>query len=314
MIVAITKEQAALGRQLRDTWIARGRSIGKVDHDRVERGVVAAYGAAKLKPVPVRWFPSPIKALSAAAQMVKAGAKPVVGDLFTKPLEVSRKIRENQIDERVRAVVARELHDPVNTATRSISGGVAAEMSIRALVIGDRYKSTGQMLQKIISDMSLCDQKLGVLASVAFDRVIGVAKAETWAGLIHANEAGWLFPFSNVVIATERPTRISFDADGEPHSAQGMAIEYPDGYGVFCWHGTIVPHEAVAGKVEWGDVTRAADKNVQKAVVEMTAEKWSKKEDKKPDETEEERYEAAMAVQRLGGIAAVGELLEEEKG
>ncbi|HEY9717928.1 MAG TPA: hypothetical protein V6C69_10695 [Trichormus sp.] len=47
-------------------------------------------------------------------------------------------------------------------------------------------------------------------------------------------------PFSNVCFVSDQPIRIELDDRGRLHSADFKAIEYPDGFHLYSWHGTTV--------------------------------------------------------------------------
>jgi hypothetical protein len=56
-----------------------------------------------------------------------------------------------------------------------------------------------------------------------------------------ATSAGWWWPHTDFVMAVERPTHIDRDAQGRLHSETRAAIAWPDGWGVYSWHGVRVP-------------------------------------------------------------------------
>ncbi len=56
-----------------------------------------------------------------------------------------------------------------------------------------------------------------------------------------ARNSGWWWPFENTVILTERPSNIMLDKIGRFHCKDGPAIEYPDGFKLYFWHGFILP-------------------------------------------------------------------------
>lgn len=58
-----------------------------------------------------------------------------------------------------------------------------------------------------------------------------------------ARSIGVWFPYNRVCIVSDRPRKILLDEQGRLHSETGKAIEYSDGWGVSCWHGTIVPDD-----------------------------------------------------------------------
>ena len=73
-----------------------------------------------------------------------------------------------------------------------------------------------------------------------FQEVCNLEKeTEKLAGLIlNAKHSGWWWPLENLCIATERPVFLQKDDQGRLHCETRAAIEYPDGWGVFSWHGT----------------------------------------------------------------------------
>jgi hypothetical protein len=72
----------------------------------------------------------------------------------------------------------------------------------------------------------------------------------TGLDLIHgqqqvARSAGWWWAYQDFAVITERPAALHRDANGDLHSADSMAISYPDGWGFWCWHGRRVPQWVV---------------------------------------------------------------------
>jgi len=47
------------------------------------------------------------------------------------------------------------------------------------------------------------------------------------------------------VLLTERPVHVELDARGRLHSESRAAIEYPDGFGLYRWHGVAVPEHVI---------------------------------------------------------------------
>jgi len=56
---------------------------------------------------------------------------------------------------------------------------------------------------------------------------------------------GWWWPFKHAVIITSRPTFLSRDAQFRLHNETGQALSYPDGWGVWVWHGVRVPANVI---------------------------------------------------------------------
>lgn len=54
-------------------------------------------------------------------------------------------------------------------------------------------------------------------------------------------ETGWLIPLPGAVIVGARPAVLHRDARGDLHNPAGLALAYPDGWGLYAWHGRRVP-------------------------------------------------------------------------
>jgi hypothetical protein len=54
-------------------------------------------------------------------------------------------------------------------------------------------------------------------------------------------ETGWLIPMPDAVIVGARPAVLHRDARGDLHNPAGLALAYPDGWGLYAWHGRRVP-------------------------------------------------------------------------
>jgi hypothetical protein len=62
-----------------------------------------------------------------------------------------------------------------------------------------------------------------------------------------AKTSGFTWWSRDVLSISDRPLFIKRDAEGKLHSDTGNAIEYPDGWGIACWHGVQIPVEWVSG-------------------------------------------------------------------
>ncbi len=60
-----------------------------------------------------------------------------------------------------------------------------------------------------------------------------------------ARAAGWWWPFQHAVILTERPISIARDGANRLHCEDGPALLYPDGFGIWAWHGLRVDRKII---------------------------------------------------------------------
>jgi hypothetical protein len=65
----------------------------------------------------------------------------------------------------------------------------------------------------------------------------------SWASI--AGSCGFWWPFERICLLSERPGELHRDKQGNLHSASGPAVRYPDGWSVYCWHGSRVPGAAI---------------------------------------------------------------------
>jgi hypothetical protein len=53
-------------------------------------------------------------------------------------------------------------------------------------------------------------------------------------------ECAWFFPFEEVCVVCDRPTKLAFDKQFRLHADEGSAIEFSDGFCTYARHGKLV--------------------------------------------------------------------------
>jgi hypothetical protein len=56
-----------------------------------------------------------------------------------------------------------------------------------------------------------------------------------------AKDCGWYWAYKGICILSEKPIYMKTDDEGRLHHEARMAIEYEDGFGLYMWHGVMVP-------------------------------------------------------------------------
>ena len=74
---------------------------------------------------------------------------------------------------------------------------------------------------------------------------IGINNLDKVSGLQSMLTYGWWWPFQNAVIITPLPIKLTRDDQNRLHNEVTMAIEYPDKWGVYAWHGVRVPKDII---------------------------------------------------------------------
>jgi len=82
----------------------------------------------------------------------------------------------------------------------------------------------------------------GWLSYYDFVARIGVKGTEPLHGLQKLSQScGWFWPYEKICVLTERATALERDNRRRLHGETSMAMGFGDGWGVFAWHGVIVP-------------------------------------------------------------------------
>jgi hypothetical protein len=105
--------------------------------------------------------------------------------------------------------------------------------------------------------------------------VCGVVGSEAASGWIQVGRScGWWWPLERACLMTERHNRLILDSDAELHSQTGLAVAYPDGWGVCCWHGVQIPEWVVAEpeKITTESVLTAQNPGIRAAMVAQFGE------------------------------------------
>ena len=105
----------------------------------------------------------------------------------------------------------------------------------------------------------------------AFDRVCGLDGADCLHGLMEVARAcgGW-WPNRSGVLLCERPVRLALDDQGRLHSGSGAAVEYPDGWSIWAWHGVRVPPRVIEDpeSLRAQEILAERDVEVRRAMIE----------------------------------------------
>ena len=119
-----------------------------------------------------------------------------------------------------------------------------------AVLVGSQVGNQVREQVRNQSDMCWGQHDAGWLSWLDYFRVVAALSSVNQAlGLIRVAQCcGWWWPKRRVVIFTERPARLERDNQGRLHSETSAAIEYPDGWGIFAWHGIRVSPEVILEK------------------------------------------------------------------
>ena len=206
--------------QYMERWLKIGLSTEPLDRDAASAAIDEVYVCAGKKPPEIKIFlNSPL-----------AGA---VGAAFLKELKISG----NQVWNQVRNQVWEQVGDQVWNQVRNQVWEQVGEQ------VGDQVRNQ-------VNKAGYGSHDAGWLAFYDFFKTeTNLECCKKITGLINAAmNCGWFWPFENAVIITERPRKITLDDQKRLHCENGLAIEYPDGWGVSVWRGVHIPEKWVKGE------------------------------------------------------------------
>ena len=211
MIERISKEQADRMPEFVRKWTDIGLSTGPADRPSADRAIGMMYAGGGLAAPKIVWCGSPLG--NGLARAVIDGS------------------RLDRVGASVRDSVGASAWDSVGASVRA---------SVRASVGASVWDSVG--------DSGYGQHDADWLAFYRyFNEVIGlVEKTAPLVGMWElAESAGWWLPHEHICWISERPVALHRDAQGRLHAADRLAIEYPDGWGVYAWHGVRVPARVI---------------------------------------------------------------------
>jgi hypothetical protein len=120
-------------------------------------------------------------------------------------------------------------------------------------------KKAGELLgvtpQEALGYVCYGSQEAGWLSQYAYLEDVCGLDCSLLHGLIGCLDIGWWWPMDNAVVVTPLPTEIHRDVQGRLHRPDGFAITYPDGWGVYSFHGVRVVEPKLVEKMIAGNFT-----------------------------------------------------------
>jgi len=283
----LTPEQEALIPVYRDKWRQIALSTERIDRAKAESAIKAAY-IANGKPEPeVEFFSSPCvvwKSLSCYWQnylgnRLRAIAGLPLTEIPENQLEIYElgkrlfKLNqltdvyfylfqslqeplesvENPLESHFKNLVPRSLIEQLDQYSQSVRGGaVYSGGGIFFEAMNDcKYLIEYQKFcmwtrpEVLAGDAAFLDFGFSVL-NYPYD----LEKWEIFQQLIVS--CGWIYSYEKTCIVCDRPLKLSFDSQDRLHAEGKPAIQFPDGWGLYSYHGVTLPKKyGVVPPQEW---------------------------------------------------------------
>lgn len=235
----LTDEQKAAIPAYVKKWIGIGLRTGETDWETFDKYFPVCYEKAGLK------YPKNVVRVQS----------PLVGALASSIAEGILRKRGVVRDE-VRDAVHGAVDGAVGAAVDGVVGGVVDLAKKENITISWHYWLGGQFwvggywyysVSYVNYLFDICNLKL---SKDIMERAFAYRKV--------CESVNYIWPNRNFVIVCARPVHIDRDEQGRLHSETRKAIQYPDGWGLYMWHGVwvnekIVKHPEQLTKKDWMD-------------------------------------------------------------
>jgi hypothetical protein len=223
----LTAAQTAELPAIRDAWIAIGLSTEPAERPRAEAAARLAYRRAGLaEPADIVWTGSPMAGAVLAAAVSKRRSQHL-----GQPL--SKEIRSNvtcQVTRRASTLVA-------GCVASRVRREVVRQVARQVACVWGPVRHEIDRVERPRSNAGYGQHDAHWLAFYGALNRFGVDTSPLDGLTEIASACGWWWPFKNLCILTERPSRVERDSCGRLHASTGPAVVYPDGWSVYAWHG-----------------------------------------------------------------------------
>ncbi|MEE8434284.1 MAG: hypothetical protein V3S64_05800 [bacterium] len=249
-IYDLTPEQEILLTRFRDEWVNVELCTDAADRPRAEAAIAQLYRELGKDDPCFVWCDSPLSAYRALDDEGR-GAR-VVNAYWPKESDSEAHIFATLHGE-IRARVEKKLDNDIERRLEdwlfNNLGGSVAEDIQRGL-----WSSLGREGPNLNSTDLWGQQDASWICHYLFLEAIGLqfeAKARRLLGLWEevARSCMWWWGFENLCFVCERPERMLWSENTGFHCADGPAIRFRDGWGVYVWKGLYVPPEMMEAPV-----------------------------------------------------------------
>jgi hypothetical protein len=231
MITKLTKEQEEKFTIYRDKWIKIGLSTEPANRKETEDGIRVAYKIAGLQP--------PNKIVWCGSPFSQGLTRAVVFGLLKSEIKIKKEIGKN-----LKASVWASVGDSVGDSVRaSVGDSGYGQHDANWLAFYEYFKETCGLDEQT--------QKL-----------VGLWKI--------SKNAGWWLPHEKICWISERHNILKRNKEGRLHCENGLALQYPDEWGIYALNGIRVPEWLVitpAEKIDPALALKETNADVQREII-----------------------------------------------
>ena len=250
----MTPEQEKLIPVYQEKWMKIVRSTERVDRDRAEKNIKAAYELMGEKEPEVIFCDSPYAALDVVDWYDKESS--LMGTTMGLPPQCF-------------------YSDPLRMNPHFDSGAITIitnliYMRLEEMVVEDWKKGSSWKAGPLFDygydyslDPSFCGQGIDCDFALSVLEVDCDIKYKLYFNSL-VNLGGWIFAQQKACIVCDRPTKMCLDDEQRPHAEGFPAIQFSDGFSVYAYHGVKIPEKY--GKIhpqQWQSQWLLEEKNAE---------------------------------------------------
>ena len=223
----LTEAQRVKFKYYVEKWTKIGLSTDPANRSEAENGIKKAYQIAEKKPPKIVWCGSPFS------------------QGLTRAIIFRSKDSEIQLGKSLKVSVWNSVRDSVGASVRDIVGASVGD-SVRDSVWNSVWASVGASVRDSVRDSVYGQQEASWLAFYEyFKEICGLdSQTQKLSGIWQISKnAGWWLPHENLCWISERPNILHRDTQGRLHKDGDFALRYPDGWGIYAWHGVRLPRQ-----------------------------------------------------------------------
>ena len=300
-IESLTQAQRARCDEYASRWTAIGLSTEPADRPAAEAAIARIYTLAGLEPpVQILWSDSPATIWSDAArwwtdmaqvECLTQAPRSRCGESVAPGMSVTpaawrdamkaamrnamwvvvrdalMHVRRTYSFDRVPVSARRAVYEAVYIPVRdSVSANVRALLGevIKENVVGNRLFGS-------VKDAAYGQHDADWLSACAYyGEVLRCDRTRLSGFMDLAKSAGWALPCRHVCFVSERHSVLHRDAQDRLHCDDGPAVAYPDGWGVWAWHGVRVSRRVIENPSSLSVQATLAERNGQLRRVMLT--------------------------------------------
>ena len=242
MIKELTLEQEKLIPVYQEKYKQAALCTEPIDRQKAADAVKAAYGEIGRKEPEIRFFDSPYSALTFILSSQGEKLRKSLG------IKLGRSLA-NYLDRQLNTYLSGQLIEPLKPLPWWVLLLHRRHQLINQLELHLKKQSKSKLKRQVSSKLNNCvpvDER--TIKSISCQFLIEVRECDynqtSWKIFkMMAENCGWIFPYENVCLICDRPTKISVDSEMRLHAEAEPALQFADGYELYSHHGVTLPEK-----------------------------------------------------------------------